>query len=126
MLRRMTRELSRQEVATWKKVIRVISHELNNSLAPIRSLAHSGRELAAERRARNAGRVFDTIEERATHLERLRPGYAHFAKLPTPQLSAVEWKPFLESLRSTARSSVWPAAPDRAGLRLIAARSSRC
>ena len=46
LLRHMTRELSRQEVATWKKVIRVISHELNNSLAPISSLAHSGHELA--------------------------------------------------------------------------------
>ena len=35
LLRRITRELSRQEVASWKRVIRVISHELNNSLAPI-------------------------------------------------------------------------------------------
>ena len=35
-LKRLTRELARQEVATWKKVIRVISHELNNSLGPIR------------------------------------------------------------------------------------------
>jgi PAS domain-containing protein len=42
LLRRMTRELSRAEVATWKRVIRVLSHELNNSLAPISSLAHSG------------------------------------------------------------------------------------
>src|SRR6185295_18571329 len=46
LFRRMTRELSRQEVATWKRVIRVISHELNNSLAPISSLAHTGGELA--------------------------------------------------------------------------------
>src|SRR5436309_869837 len=35
LLRRMTRELSRQEVASWKRLIRVVSHELNNSLAPI-------------------------------------------------------------------------------------------
>src|SRR6476469_10588453 len=35
LLRRLTAELHRQEVQTWKKVIRVISHELNNSLAPI-------------------------------------------------------------------------------------------
>src|SRR5690606_20629251 len=41
LFKRMTREVNRQEVATWKKVIRVISHELNNSLAPIHSLAHS-------------------------------------------------------------------------------------
>ncbi len=40
VLRQLTAELRRQEVRTWKKVIRVISHELNNSLAPIASLAH--------------------------------------------------------------------------------------
>ncbi len=40
LLRLLTSELRRQEVQTWKKVIRVISHELNNSLAPIASLAH--------------------------------------------------------------------------------------
>src|SRR3546814_17289881 len=45
LLRQLTSELRRQEVQTWKKVIRVISHELNNSLAPIASLAHSGGEL---------------------------------------------------------------------------------
>ncbi len=45
LLRQLTAELRRQEVQTWKKVIRVISHELNNSLAPIASLAHSGTEL---------------------------------------------------------------------------------
>ena len=45
VLRHLTVELHRQEVRTWKKVIRVISHELNNSLAPIASLAHSGGEL---------------------------------------------------------------------------------
>jgi two-component system nitrogen regulation sensor histidine kinase NtrY len=31
----VTREMARTEVATWKKVIRVVSHELNNTLAPI-------------------------------------------------------------------------------------------
>jgi two-component system nitrogen regulation sensor histidine kinase NtrY len=50
LFRRMTRELSRQEVAAWKRVIRVVSHELNNSLAPISSLSHSGAELALHRR----------------------------------------------------------------------------
>ena len=45
LLRLLTSELRRQEVQTWKKVIRVISHELNNSLAPVASLAHSGAQL---------------------------------------------------------------------------------
>lgn len=103
ILRRMTRELSRQEVATWKKVIRVVSHELNNSLAPIRSLAHSGRELARKGELDKLGLVFDTIEERATHLGGFVQGYAHFAKLPIPQQTTVELKPFLEALGQHSR-----------------------
>jgi two-component system, NtrC family, nitrogen regulation sensor histidine kinase NtrY len=100
MLRRMTRELSRQEVATWKKVIRVVSHELNNSLAPIRSLSHSGRELARQGELKRLAIVFDTIEERARHLGNFVQGYAHFAKLPHPQQAAVQWPPFIEALGS--------------------------
>src|SRR3984885_10103711 len=46
LLKRLTRELSRQEGSTWKKLIRVLSHELNNSLGPLSSLAHSGAEIA--------------------------------------------------------------------------------
>ncbi len=46
LLQQLTRELAAQEVAVWKKVIRVIAHELNNSLAPISSLANSGLMLA--------------------------------------------------------------------------------
>lgn len=97
-LKRLTRELARQEVATWKKVIRVISHELNNSLAPIRSLSHSGRELVQRNDAARLRIVFDTIEERTRHLESFIQGYARFAKLPTPQPEKVEWTPFLDAL----------------------------
>lgn len=98
MLRRMTRELSRQEVSTWKKVIRVVSHELNNSLAPIRSLSHSGREMARSGDLKRLALVFDTIEERAQHLGSFVQGYAHFAKLPSPQQAMVAWQPFLDAL----------------------------
>ena len=98
ILRRMTRELSRQEVATWKKVIRVVSHELNNSLAPIRSLSHSGRELARLGELQRLAMVFDTIEERARHLGGFVQGYAHFAKLPVPQQAWIELRPFLDAL----------------------------
>lgn len=106
-LRRLTRELARQEVATWKKVIRVISHELNNSLAPIQSLAHSGRELARRGDLARLGVVFDTIGERTRHLDDFIQGYAGFARLPLPQPAAVEWQSFLDSL---ARHSVFRLA----------------
>ena len=115
MLRRMTRELSRQEVATWKKVIRVVSHELNNSLAPIRSLSHSGRQLAKRGEIDRLERVFDTIEERARHLGGFVQGYAHFAKLPMPQRSTVEWAPFLLALGQHSRFKLAGPPPGVAG-----------
>lgn len=98
LFRRMTRELSRQEVATWKRVIRVISHELNNSLAPISSLAHSGAELARRGDTARLPGVFATIGERARHLHGFIAGYASFAKLPTPQPVPIQWKSFLDGL----------------------------
>jgi nitrogen fixation/metabolism regulation signal transduction histidine kinase len=99
LLRLLTNELRRQEVQTWKKVIRVISHELNNSLAPVASLAHSGAELVRRGRHDRLEEVFGTIEERARHLEGFIRGYARFAKLPQPQLQTVQWMAFLSSLQ---------------------------
>ena len=95
----MTNELRRQEVQTWKKVIRVISHELNNSLAPVASLAHSGAELVRRGRIERLEEIFGTIEERARHLEGFIRGYARFAKLPQPLLNTVDWTNFLASLQ---------------------------
>jgi two-component system nitrogen regulation sensor histidine kinase NtrY len=99
LIRLLTAELRRQEVQTWKKVIRVISHELNNSLAPIASLAHSGGELVKRERFDRLPEIFSTIEDRARHLEGFIRGYARFAKLPQPQLQTVHWAPFLASLQ---------------------------
>ncbi|MBS0379078.1 MAG: ATP-binding protein [Proteobacteria bacterium] len=98
MLKQLTRELAAQEVAIWKKVIRVIAHELNNSLAPISSLAHSGKLLSAAPEPRQLARVFDTIGERALHLAGFIDGYARFAKLPRPRPAEVHWAAFLARL----------------------------
>jgi two-component system nitrogen regulation sensor histidine kinase NtrY len=100
LVRRLTAELRRQEVKTWKEVIRVISHELNNSLAPVASMAHSGAELVRRGRYERLESVFATIEERARHLDAFIRGYAKFAKLPTPRIEDVAWAGFLERLRA--------------------------
>ncbi|MDE2150097.1 MAG: HAMP domain-containing protein [Gammaproteobacteria bacterium] len=98
LFRRLTRELSRQEVGTWKKLIRVVSHELNNSLAPISSLAHSGAELIKRGAIERLPDVFATIGERARHLQGFIEGYASLARLPAPRFEAVEWSSFLNGL----------------------------
>ena len=98
MLKQMTRELAAQEVATWKRVIRVIAHELNNSLAPITSLAHSGSMLVGDQPSPALQRVFSTIEERARHLQSFVEGYSRFAKLPQPRLAPMTWPELLDPL----------------------------
>jgi two-component system nitrogen regulation sensor histidine kinase NtrY len=113
--RRMTRELSRQEVATWKRVIRVISHELNNSLAPISSLAHSGAVLAQRNDLTRLPAVFEGIGERVRHLHGFIAGYASFAKLPTPQPQPIDWQAFLDSLALHCRYRLVGSVPDAPG-----------
>ncbi|MBN6150417.1 HAMP domain-containing histidine kinase [Xanthomonas sp. AmX2] len=112
LIRLLTAELRRQEVHTWKKVIRVISHELNNSLAPIASLAHSGAELVRRQKTERLEEVFGTIEERARHLEGFIRGYARFAKLPQPQLQTVQWAQFLDGLQQQIPFALELEAPD--------------
>jgi len=101
LIRQMTRELTRQEVAVWKKVIRVMSHEINNSLAPISSLAHTGQKLAERGDTAALDKVFTTIENRAVHLNEFIRGYARFAKLPEPEIQTLAIKPYLSNLCGT-------------------------
>ncbi len=100
LLRPLTQELARQEVAAWKRVLRVLSHELNNSLAPMQSMAHSGAELARRADEAQLAEVFERIEARSRHLHAFLAGYAHFAKLPAPQRAPLDWGPWLARLQA--------------------------
>jgi two-component system nitrogen regulation sensor histidine kinase NtrY len=116
LLKQLTRELAAQEVAVWKKVIRVIAHELNNSLAPISSLAHSGLMLVQEPDPQRLERVFSTISNRAAHLASFIDGYARFAKLPKPRVAPVEWKQFFARLEGTTSFRLGAPLPERAAV----------
>jgi nitrogen fixation/metabolism regulation signal transduction histidine kinase len=113
LLKQLTRELAAQEVIVWKKVIRVIAHELNNSLAPIRSLAHSGSLLAVGAESANLERVFATIGERASHLATFIEGYAKFAKLPKPRPAPVAWPAFLARIAAAQPFRIEGPLPHR-------------
>lgn len=116
----MTRELNRQEVATWKKVIRVISHELNNSLAPIASLANSGLSLSKQQSDSSIDNsklelIFNTIGERSRHLHSFIEAYARFARLPLPRKQIVEWSRFLAQVKETQTFQLLGDIPEQAG-----------
>jgi len=112
----MTREIGRHEVEVLKRVVRVISHEVNNSLAPVSSLIHSARLIAKNpEHAGKLERVFDTVDERTRHLKTFLDGYATLARLPKPRARAVEWASFLRQLTALYPNVRWPAAPPREG-----------
>lgn len=118
LLKPMTRELNRQEVATWKKVIRVISHELNNSLAPIASLANSGLQMShqclndASFVPSKLPLIFTTIAERSRHLHGFIEGYARFARLPRPRARWVQWAEFLAQVNETQQFQLEGEVPE--------------
>jgi nitrogen fixation/metabolism regulation signal transduction histidine kinase len=111
----LTRELSRQEVATWKKLIRVLSHELNNSLGPLSSLAHSGAEIARRGDYAMLPSVFAAIAERSTHLRDFVGSYAAFAKLPAPRPERIEWHGFIADLAQQYTFALAAGVPAVAG-----------
>jgi nitrogen fixation/metabolism regulation signal transduction histidine kinase len=100
MVKHLTREIRRQEIDIWKKLIRVLSHELNNSLAPVTSLVHSARILTSSYNNSKLERVFTTIEERAVHLQQFVEGYAKFARLPPPRQEHVNLGEFLRHIEA--------------------------
>jgi two-component system, NtrC family, nitrogen regulation sensor histidine kinase NtrY len=102
LVKHLTFELRQREIETWKKLIRVVSHELNNSLAPITSMVHSARIMTAAQATPKLERVFSTIEERAQHLQSFVEGYARYARLPKPRRDPVNLRDFASHLQNVA------------------------
>jgi nitrogen fixation/metabolism regulation signal transduction histidine kinase len=91
----LSRALREEELKAWQRIVRVLGHELNNSLAPIKSIAGSLASLI-ERSPRaddwetDARRGLDVISSRAEALSRFMASYARLARLPPPRLREVE------------------------------------
>jgi nitrogen fixation/metabolism regulation signal transduction histidine kinase len=91
----VSRPLREEERQAWQRLIRVLGHELNNSLAPIQSIAGSLQRLAGEAEPaadwREDLRVgLAVIASRAEALSRFTTAYAKLARLPPPHPSSVE------------------------------------
>jgi two-component system nitrogen regulation sensor histidine kinase NtrY len=99
IVRPLTREVARHEIDVLKRVVRLISHEVNNAVGPVSSLVHSARQiLKSGERPERLERVFQTIDERARHLAQFVGGYAALSKLPRAQPRDTEWAPVLARL----------------------------
>jgi len=91
LLTDVSRTLQAEEREAWQRLIRVLSHEINNSLAPIRSFAGSLRAIVQKGPRTPEGdedlrRGLDIIGQRADSLGRFIAAYARLARLPVPAL----------------------------------------
>lgn len=90
----LSQELRAEERQAWQRLIRVIGHELNNSLAPIKSIAGSLEALCVREPLppdwqQDMRTGLSVIASRADVLNRFMSAYAHLARLPNPKFASV-------------------------------------
>jgi len=91
----LSQTLREEERQAWQRLIRVLGHELNNSLAPIRSMAATLASLLARQPRpddweEDMGRGLEIIGDRSGALLRFMAAYARLARLPRPHLVPIE------------------------------------
>jgi PAS domain S-box-containing protein len=93
----LTRSLREEEQQAWQRIVRVLSHEINNSLTPIKSIAHSIKRMISRvpdvPRAAEIQDGLNLIETRSGSLGRFLRAYAQLARLPKPQQRAIQIAP---------------------------------
>jgi PAS domain S-box-containing protein len=85
----LSQALREEEQAAWQRIVRVLSHEINNSLTPIKSIAHSLQRIIDKvpefARRTEVQQGLSLIEERSGALGRFLRAYAQLARLPKPR-----------------------------------------
>jgi two-component system nitrogen regulation sensor histidine kinase NtrY len=95
VLRDLSRTLREEERVAWQRLVRVLGHELNNSLAPIKSVAGSlesllRRDPLPSDWQQDARSGLNVIASRAESLSRFMQAYARLARLPPPQKELID------------------------------------
>lgn len=103
----VSQALREEEIKAWQRLVRVLGHELNNSLAPIKSIAGSLGTFLEKPAAQRAEDWEDDmrsglgiIAARADGLTRFMQAYARLTRLPAPTLAPVEVAPLLSRVAS--------------------------
>ena len=124
----LSRALREEERQAWQRLLRVLGHELNNSLAPIKSISGSLGGLLAkdplpEDWRDDAQRGLGVITTRADALSRFMDAYSKLARLPQPKLRPVELGPLIRRVAgletrleieiAPGPSVIVPADPDQ-------------
>jgi two-component system nitrogen regulation sensor histidine kinase NtrY len=104
----LSRALREEERQAWQRLIRVLGHELNNSLAPIKSIAGTLGSLTAraalpEDVAQDMNQGLRVIENRVESLNRFMQAYTRLARMPAPTRSRIDIGPLVQRAASLER-----------------------
>jgi two-component system, NtrC family, nitrogen regulation sensor histidine kinase NtrY len=110
----LSRTLREEQLVAWQRIVRVLSHEINNSLAPIQSIAYTLRELVTRDPAPpdlggDVSRGLAIIGTRSEALARFMSSYARLAQLPRPRLAPMDvgsWVQRTATLETRVRAHV--------------------
>jgi PAS domain S-box-containing protein len=104
----LTRPLREEELQAWQRLVRVLGHELNNSLTPIKSIASSlatmlKRTPRADDWEEDMTRGLDIIATRSEGLSRFLGAYARLARLPRPRFDPVNVPGWIDRVAALER-----------------------
>ena len=119
LLSDLTQTLREEERQAWQRLIQVLRHEINNSLAPIDSLAGSLAGLLARRPRpgdweQDLSQGLGVIANRAAALHRFMGAYARLTRLPKPKLAPVcvpDWITRIAGLETRLAIAITPGPP---------------
>jgi len=98
----LSRALREEEQQAWQRIVRVLSHEINNSLTPIKSIAHSIKRMIAREtnlpRGAEIQEALSLIETRSGSLGRFLRAYAQLARLPKPERKTFDLQPLVKRI----------------------------
>ena len=92
----VSHELSNQEVDSWIKLIRVLTHEIMNTITPVTSLSETLLTRVTEDKDLKQG--LETIHKTGTELLAFVNNYRRFTHVPQPQPALFYVEPFLERM----------------------------
>jgi len=115
----MSQAFREEERLVWERLLRVLGHEVNNSLAPIKSISESltilvGRQALSPEVRRDIQDGLSIMASRAEALSRFLGAYSRLARLPKPKLQSVSVGPLVEraaALETRRRVAVRPGPP---------------
>ena len=112
----LSQPLREEERQAWQRLIRVIGHEMNNSLAPIKSIAGSlatiiDRDPPPEDWREDVQRGLNVIGSRSEALSRFMSAYARLAKLPPPKLAPLDVGAFVDRVATLEKAHHIRLAP---------------